>query len=290
MNTRAGRVREAAMRLGGPVGDGGGDARRWAELVRGKGYSAAYCPLADSASDAAVTAYARAAADAGIVIAEVGAWSNPLAPDADVRKAAIDLCKRRLDLAERIGARCCVNIAGSCGEQWDGPHADNLTPETFDRIVETTREIIDAVRPTRTRYALEPMPWSYPDSPESYVRLIEAIDRSGFAAHLDPVNMITSPALYYSTGDFLRRCFALLGPYIVSCHAKDILLSGKLTVHLEEAAPGCGGLDYAVFLREMERLDPNTPLMLEHLANDDEYTAAAEYIRGVAWAENIALL
>ena len=53
--------------------------------------------------------------------------------------------------------------------------------------VETTvREIIDAVRPTRAFYTLEPMPWAYPDSVDSYLRLIAAIDRRAFGVHLDP--------------------------------------------------------------------------------------------------------
>jgi hypothetical protein len=31
-----------------------------------------------------------------------------------------------LALADEIGSLCCVNISGSRGSQWDGPHPDNL--------------------------------------------------------------------------------------------------------------------------------------------------------------------
>ena len=51
---------------------------------------------------------------------------------------------------------------------------------------------------------------------------------------------------------------------IKSCHAKDIALSEKLTTHLDEVRPGLGGLDYATFLRELDKLDPDTLLMIEH--------------------------
>lgn len=254
----------------------------WASAVRRHGYRAAYCPLDASADDATVSAWAAAAREADIVIAEVGAWSNPLSPDEATRRAARDVCCRQLDLADRVGARCCVNIAGSLGEQWDGPHPANLTADTFDRIVECVRAVIDAVRPTRTYYTLETMPWMYPDSPRSYLRLLEAIDRPRFAVHLDPVNLICSPRLYYANGDLIRECFALLGPHIRSCHAKDVVLASRLTTHLDEARPGLGGLDYAAFLTELARLDPDTPLMLEHLSAEEEYAAAAEHIRGVA--------
>jgi sugar phosphate isomerase/epimerase len=227
-------------------------------------------------------AYARAAAGAAIVIAEVGAWSNPLSADPATRRAAMVRCQEQLALADEMGARCCVNIAGSRGQKWDGPHADNLTRETFDMIVETVRAIIDAVQPRRTFYTLETMPWIYPDSAQSYVELIEAIDRRSFAVHLDPVNLVCSPQRYLNNGALLQECFRLLGPHIKSCHAKDISLSDALTVHLDEVRPGLGYLDYGVYLQEMDRLEPDTPLMLEHLKSEKEYALAARHVRAVA--------
>lgn len=270
------------MRLGGPVFADCPDPDSWTAALRQCGYNAAYCPLTSQDDRATIRAYAKAAERADVVIAEVGAWSNPLSPDAETRRLALAKCQQQLVLADEIGARCCVNIAGSRGQRWDGPHPDNLTPETFDLIVETVRAIIDAVRPKRTFYTLETMPWMYPDSADSYLALIEAIDRERFAVHLDPVNLVCSPQCFYNNGDLIRECFAKLGPYIKSCHAKDIVLSEKLTTHLDEVRPGLGGLDYHVFLRELAKLDPDTPLMLEHLSTEEDYALSAGYIHSVA--------
>lgn len=267
------------MRLGGPVFTPYADPDGWIAALKKYGYRAAYCPLDATADDATVRAYVQAAAQADIVIAEVGAWSNPMSADDAERKSAIQKCQTQLDLAERVGARCCVNIAGSRGPRWDGPHPLNLTPETFDLIVETTRQIIDAVKPTRTFYTLEPMPWMYPDSPDSYLALIRAIDRPAFAVHLDPVNWVCSPQRYFANADLLRESFAKLGPYIKSCHAKDIILRETLTTHLDECCPGQGYLDYGVFLAELNRLDPDMPLMLEHMTEEKDYLQGAAYIR-----------
>jgi sugar phosphate isomerase/epimerase len=277
------------MRLGGPLFRQFADPDGWIAALRQHGYTAAYCPIGSEADDATVEGYAEAARVAGIVIAEVGAWSNPLSDDAETRRAALARCREQLALADRIGARCCVNIAGSRGERWDGPHPQNLSEETFERIVESVRAIIDAVRPTRSCYTLETMPWIFPDSPDSYLRLIRAIDRPSFGVHLDPVNLICSPQRYYASGALLRDCFAMLGPYIRSCHAKDIALSPRFMVHLDETRPGLGGLDYAVFLRELNRLDADTPLMLEHLDTEEEYALAAQHIRSVAQQEGIVI-
>ena len=267
------------MRLGAPVADKS-TPEAWIHALQQERYHAAYYPLDAQADSATHQAYVTAAIEADIVIAEVGAWSNPISPDDDIRKAAIEKCQRQLALADEVGARCCVNIAGSRGKAWDGPHKDNLSSDTFDLIVETTRMIIDSVQPKRTYYTLEAMPWIFPDSPQSYLQLIEAIDREQCAVHLDPVNMINSPRRYFDNTSFLKECFSILGQHIKSIHAKDIIIKDQLTVHLDEVRPGLGTLDYRTFLTCANKLD-DVPFMLEHLPQD-EYPAAADFVRHTA--------
>ncbi|MFP4026645.1 MAG: sugar phosphate isomerase/epimerase family protein [Candidatus Brocadiia bacterium] len=275
------------MRLGGPVFSDFETPDEWIAALRKLGYRAASCPVGPDAGSETITAYADAAADADIVIAEVGAWSNPISKDSATRTEALDKCKKSLALADQIGARCCVNISGSRGEKWDGPSPEDLTDETFDLIVDTVRDIIDSVEPRRTFYTLETMPWMYPDSADSYCDLVEAIDRSAFAVHFDPVNLICSPQRYFNNGEIIRDFVAKLGPKIKSCHAKDSLLQNNLTVHLDEVRPGTGNLDYKSYLTAVSELDADLPVMMEHLPDADEYAAAAEYIRGVAAEEGL---
>lgn len=231
-----------------------------------------------------IDAFRKVAEDADLVISEVGAWSNPIDRDPEKAKIATEKCIQSLALADQIGAKCCVNIAGSRNpNKWNGPHPDNFSEETFDLIVENTRKIIDAVKPRRSYYALETMPWIFPSTPEQYLDLIKAIDRPAMAVHLDPANMINCPERAYNTGGFIRECFAKLGPYIKSCHAKDITLQERLPLHLDECMPTTGILDYPTYLSELSKLDPDTPLMLEHLPTD-QYPQAVNNIRKVAVA------
>ena len=270
------------MRLGAPVFVDDMTPDTWIAALKRERYSAAYCPIGADADKVTIRAYVAAAEAANIVIAEVGAWSNPLSSDEATRAAALANCQTQLALADEIGARCCVNIAGTRGEPWDGPDPSNLTEQTFDLIVETVRTIIDAVQPRRTYYTLEPMPWMYPDSADSYLRLLAAIDRSHFGVHVDMVNVINSPQRYFENAALIREWFTKLGPHIKSCHAKDTLLSTKLTTHLDEVRPGLGYLDYRTLLCELDKLDPDTPLMIEHLHAEEDYRLSAAYIRGVA--------
>lgn len=204
------------MRLGGPVFGKFDTPEAWLAESNQLGYRAAYCPVDEKASDATVARFRQAADAADIVIAEVGAWSNPIAIDDATRRAAIKLCQERLALADAIGARCCVNIAGSRGSEWDGPDAANYAADSFALIVDSVRTIIDAVAPKQSFYTLETMPWMYPDSPEVYVELIKAIDRPQFAVHLDPINMMNSVPRFYDHRKFVQHCVDLLGPMIKS--------------------------------------------------------------------------
>jgi sugar phosphate isomerase/epimerase len=284
------KTRQAKIPLGAPVFEKYEDPEGWINALEKLGYRAAYTPVSIDDDEPTINAYAKAANESGIIIAEVGAWSNPISPDETQRKEAFEKCVRSLQLADQLGANCCVNVSGSRNkEHWAGPHKDNLTTETFELIVEVTRRIIDEVKPRHTYFVLEPMPWAFPFSADSYLKLLEAIDRDRFAVHLDPMNMITSPEIFFNNGAMIRDCFRKLGPYIRSCHAKDMTIREDIyTPHLDETRAGLGSMDYAAFLTELSKLD-DVPLMIEHLKTADEYRLAAGYIRSVAARNGISM-
>jgi sugar phosphate isomerase/epimerase len=270
------------VRLASPLPKTFDSPEGWIALLRSRGFRTAYWPLAPDTPPDTVDGYAAAASEAGISIAEIGAWSNPLSPDAGERTAALERSKAQLALADRVGARCCVNIAGSHSSVWDGPHPENLSRDTFALIVDSVRDILDTVGPSRTYYTLEPMPWVWPDSPDAYLELLAAVDRPRFAVHLDPINMINTPAKLYDNAGFLRECFDKLGPHVRAVHAKDMTITTDLTLHMPERRPGLGDIDFHAFITQMQRLDPDTPFLVEHLPSDEEYVAAVAHVRAVA--------
>ena len=277
------------MRFGGQIFKKWNTPEEWAQAALEMGYSAVYFPVDYTADVKVIDGYKKAAEEADLVISEIGIWNNLLEANAEKRENNIQRAIHQLELADYVGANCCVNISGNCGEQWDGHHPDNLTQKTFDEVVRITQRIIDAVNPKNTEYTLEPMPWMFPHTADSYVELLKAVDRKGFAAHLDPVNVINSPVLYYQNGKMIREWFEKLGPKIRSCHAKDIVLQGSLTVHLDECRPGTGNLDYKTYLECMTTLPETTCLMLEHMSREEDYLLAAKYLKGLAAELNIQL-
>jgi sugar phosphate isomerase/epimerase len=101
----------------------------------------------------------------------------------------------------------------------------------------------------------------------------------GFAVHFDPANLISSPQIYYSNAQMIREFFEKLGPFIKSCHAKDVRLHTSMTVHLEEVRAGLGEMDYPAFIKAANQVNPDLPLMIEHLESEQEYDLAAAFLR-----------
>jgi sugar phosphate isomerase/epimerase len=271
------------LRLGGPIFLKSDDPRELAREHRRLGYSAAYCPQAKAEDSARVREIETAFAAENVVIAEVGAWVNMLDPDAEKRAKNLRYVMERLALAEAVGARCCPDIAGSFNPTvWYGPHPRNLSQEFFDATVENCRRVIDEIKPKRTRFTIEMMGWSVPDGPDSYLKLIRAVDRTAFAVHMDVCNGVNSPAKFYHTGEFISECFRKLGPWIASCHAKDLQWIPEMNVHFLEVVPGRGEVDYRAYLTELSKLPVDAPLMLEHLKTAEEYDEGRRYIMKVA--------
>jgi sugar phosphate isomerase/epimerase len=282
---------QTALSLGGPIFLKSDDPDELAAEHRRLGYSAAYCPEAKLSDSDRIKAIERAFARAKVTIAEVGAWKNMLDPDPEKRRANLAYVTERCALAEAVGARCCVDIAGSYNPTvWYGPNPKNLSRKFFDATVENCRHIIDAVKPKRTQFTIEMMGWSIPDSPDSYVELIRAVDRPAFGVHLDVCNGVNCPQRFYQNSAYIGECFSKLGRWIRSCHAKDLQWVVELNVHFLEVIPGRGQIDHNRYLTELAKLPASTPLMLEHLKTAEEYQEGARYIREIAARNGLRFL
>jgi sugar phosphate isomerase/epimerase len=94
----------------------------------------------------------------------------------------------------------------------------------------------------------------------------------------------------YDSTTFLGHLFAVLGPYIVAAHAKDLRPQNRLVLHLEECPIGQGLLDQVTFLHLFEAACPDGYVMIEHLPDDQVPAAkraldAAAARAGLTWQD-----
>jgi sugar phosphate isomerase/epimerase len=275
------------MRLGGPIFKP--NERDPAKLVKNHqrlGYSAAYCKYIAGASER--EEFKHAFQEADIVLAELGAFCiNISDPDKAQQEKNIAEIITRLRQAEEMEAVCCVMHGGSYNNMGCVmSHKDNFSDANIEHNIRVIQRIIDEVQPRKTKLVLETESYVLPDNPDLYLQMLKGIDRAAFAVHLDPVNMTSDPRRVYYSGDFIRECFDKLGPYIISCHAKDTNLIHHATTQITETYVGNGTLDYDVYLTELSKLPQEPSLMIEHLS-EDELPAALDYLFGTA--EKLAL-
>lgn len=266
------------MRLGISSSLEHSSADDWAQKLKELGCRSVVFPADCNADDASIEAYVNAAAAHDLQIAEVGIWRNAIALDAKEQQAAMDYSIRQLKLADKIKARCCVNVIGSVGPRWDGAYPDNFTQNTWDRAVRMIQEVIDEAKPQHTFFTIEPMPWMYPTSPEEYLQMAEDVKRDQFGVHMDVINMINTPERYFFPQPFLEHCFDLLGSRIRSCHLKDILLGQEFTFRLQECACGEGTFCLERYAELANAADPDMPMIIEHLHSDREYVSSVGYV------------
>ena len=267
------------MRLGGNVFYHGNDPQEYALAHVEKGFGAALCPDWISLErPAELRAFKDAMKKYDVRIAEVGAWCNPMHPDKKEAEAKIKYMIERLRLAEELEAATCVNILGTKQTgYWCGPHKECYSEEFFKEAVEVSQRIIDEVNPAHTKLSFEMMPYCFLDSPQEYLRFLEAVDRPAAGVHLDICNTMNHPRRFYGNGEFIKETVALLKDNIVTLHLKDIAMKEDiLTVAFEEVLLGTGGIDYVTLMEEIAKLPEDTPAMLEHLETEEEYIKAAQ--------------
>ena len=254
----------------------------WATRHVALGLKSVVFPVDYLAGEETIEAYRKEAEKAGLMIAEVGIWRNTLSANLAEREKWIEYAIGQLRMADRIGARCCVNVVGTpYGDRWDGGYRGNFSRELWTMAVEMIQRIIDAAKTCNTKFAIESMPWMIPSNPDEYLRLIDDVDREKFGVHLDVVNMITSPERYFFNDRFLEECFSKLKGRICSCHLKDIRLKEEYTFQLEECAPGKGSLNLPLYIMLATAEDAEMPMIIEHLATDEEYAESVAYIKNL---------
>lgn len=250
----------------------------WARKHKELGLSAVVFPCVYTDSTKKIDEYVSVCKEFDLRIAEVGAWRNLLTSNQEEQMQNFEYCAGQLEMAEYIGADCCVNISGTTGEIWDGAYRENYSEKTYAEIISCVQKIIDMVNPKKTFYTLEPMPWMHPYSPEDYLQMIKDIDRDGFAVHMDIFNMINTPEKYLFNKEFTDNAFSVLGKFIKSCHIKDVIMKTNLTTIIEETFVGNGGFDLKNYINQINNISSDMPVIIEHLGSEDEYINAVKHI------------
>lgn len=227
----------------------------------------------------------------GIRIVQFWGWyPSIVTADESIRKTGVDHARKIVELGTHAGAEM-IGIrptSMSPNGAWS-PHRDNFAPETEDRLVRSLGEIAQASEVHGLPLALECHVTTTLNTPATVRRVIDRVGSPWIKVNIDAVNFVKDFADAYDTTALLRDLFAQVGDYAASAHVKDVVVGDDLVVHIDEAIPGRGLMDFDTLLTEFEARLPDGYAFVEHLPEADIPEALA-FIRGKLDALQIPIL
>ncbi|MDQ6674527.1 MAG: sugar phosphate isomerase/epimerase [Chloroflexota bacterium] len=223
-------------------------------------------------------------AEQGIVIVQATGYNPQLThPDDKVLSLELDRLRAAFDTARLLGAEMIISGCGSRHPtHFYGPHPDNHTPETRDRLIGSLRRVVPWARDAGVILALECHVTTALDSPEHIREIVQSVDSPWVRANFDPVNLLGDFQKVWRNAEAMRHMWQTVGSgYAKSAHIKDVRADPELVVHISEAAPGQGLLDFDAFFEVVARLGDNTAVIVEHLPAEAALAAIA-YVRQAA--------
>ncbi len=217
-----------------------------------------------------------------------GYWQNMVTPDETRRADSVRTIQAALRLAGWMGARGIDTGPGSMNP--DGPwfpHPDNHTASARRQLVRTLKECAKAAEDAQVFLSLESHQLVTLKTPEITREVLDEVGSPWVTADYDSANWITLESIF-DTGAALDHHFGVLGPHISSCHAKDIWIENKLTLHLQDGCPGKGRMNFHTLFRRMQALSPEFPVISEG-NNTEELPAVSALFHRIAAELGIAV-
>ena len=223
-------------------------------------------------------------ASAGMDIAQFGiGYADCLfAPEKSARDEVVGVIGRGIEVAEALGAHVCLIRTGSLSSRGSYfPAAENHSPESWQRLVETLRRIADKAESVGQTVVIETHLLTILNSPEANQKVLAEVASPRMMVVMDFVNHFPTVQHVFHSTERLHHIFDVMGPIAGVAHCKDIRFGDGLVLHIDEAIPGEGVLDMATALRRWHALDPDGYMLLEHLPNE-QYPLAAANTRRIA--------
>jgi sugar phosphate isomerase/epimerase len=229
-------------------------------------------------------------ADEGVRLYQAtGFWQNLVTADESARAESVRTLQAALLLAGWLGARGIDTGPGSHNPR--GPwlaHPDNWTAASRRQLVRSLKECAPAAEDAGVYLSLEGHQLVVLASAQVTREVLDEVGSPWVRADYDSANWVTLQTLY-ATGAAINHDFDVLGDWIVSCHAKDIWIEDRHTLHLQDGCPGQGLVDFRALFRRMQALSPDYPIIAEGNTTD-ELPAVSALFHGLARELGFAVL
>jgi len=260
--------------------------------VREAGFSGAHI-FVDRPLQAELSEFERVKAaydEAGLVVAQTNGWYECLInPDEATRAEGIKGLSQLVRIGRTLDSRFTYVRPGSInpnGHWW--PHPENHAPQTFDRLVNSLKQVCRVAEAEGVLLGVEGHVVSTLDTPQRVRDLLDAVGSPALKFNMDPVNFVGTVRDVHDTTRIVNALFDTLGRDMVALHAKDCAIQDAHVVHIVEVIPCTGSMNYELLMRRWVECCPDGYFLIEHLP-DDKVLVALEAIRRKADALGIRL-
>jgi sugar phosphate isomerase/epimerase len=230
----------------------------------------------------------QALAAAGLAVNQANGWHECLVnPDPAARAEGIKGMQSLCRYGAYLEAHSVYIRPGSLnpnGHWW--AHPENHSAETFDRLVDSVRQVCRAAEREGVKVAIEGHVLTVLDTPSRVRDLLDAVASPALKFNLDPVNFIGTVRDVHDTSRIINDLFDLLGQDTIVAHAKDCRLAEAFVMQIHEVVIGTGTLDYRLFLRRFMDVCPDGDFIIEHLP-EEKIPQAREALCRIAERLNI---
>lgn len=198
-----------------------------------------------------------------------GFWQCLVTPDETRRAESVRVLQGAIRLAGWLGSRGIDTGPGSMNPRgpWF-PHPDNWTPTARAQLIKSLKECAPVAQDCGVFLSMEGHQLVTLESAEVTAEILDAVDSPWVTSDYDSANWLTLKEAFDPT-PAINRHFDALGKRIVSCHAKDVWLEDKLSIHIQDGCPGKGNLDFRTVITRMEALSPEYPILPEGNVTED---------------------
>ena len=204
--------------------------------------------------------------------------------DTAERDAALEHYKRMIRHGVIMGAHC-VGFSTYGDRGMPGMWSDS----TWTRCLDAITRIAEEAEGAKIDIAAHPHAMAPLCSVDRYVEMLTHVDSARLKVLIDIVNL-TWPQRIFNTTDLVNEVFDNLGHAIVALHAKDVIISGGSgvsaakgmgVIHVDEAVPGTGFMDFETILKRLDMLKQDITINVEHFDYNDTREGQS-YIQGIA--------
>jgi len=165
------------------------------------------------------------------------------------------------------------------GHWW--PHPDNHAPRTFDRLVDSLKQVCRVAQDEGVLVVVEGHVVSTLDTAQRVRDLLDAVGSPAVKFNLDPVNFVGTVRDVHDTTRLLNELYDVLGADMIALHAKDCAIQDAHVVHIVEVIPCTGTMNYELLMRRWLECCPDGYFLILHLP-DAKVLIALQAIRRVA--------